>query len=104
MCVGSPTAGAWSSFQRRPDDEFETDRWSVRSAAQSRKLEPNRCATAAILYCQSSVDVAIGLPLRIGNMRSLPIFRETDPTAPSPSSLRRYGRWHSRPHAAKPAR
>ena len=24
MCVGSPTAGAWSSFQRRPDDEFET--------------------------------------------------------------------------------
>ena len=26
MCVGSPTAGAWSSFQRRPDDEFETDR------------------------------------------------------------------------------
>ena len=30
MCVGSPTAGAWSSFQRRPDDEFETDRF-VRS-------------------------------------------------------------------------
>ena len=28
MCVGSPTAGAWSSFQRRPDDEFETDRWN----------------------------------------------------------------------------
>ena len=27
MCVGSPTAGAWSSFQRRPDDEFETDTW-----------------------------------------------------------------------------
>ena len=26
MCVGSPTAGAWSSFQRRPGDEFETDR------------------------------------------------------------------------------
>ena len=26
MCVGSPTAWAWSSFQRRPDDEFETDR------------------------------------------------------------------------------
>ena len=26
MCVGSPTAGAWSSFQRRLDDEFETDR------------------------------------------------------------------------------
>ena len=26
MCVGSPTAGAWSRFQRRPDDEFETDR------------------------------------------------------------------------------
>ena len=25
MCVGSPAAGAWSSFQRRPDDEFETD-------------------------------------------------------------------------------
>ena len=29
MCVGSPTAGAWSSFQRRPDDEFETDRKSA---------------------------------------------------------------------------
>ena len=29
MCVGSPTAGAWSSFQRRPDDEFETDRRRV---------------------------------------------------------------------------
>ena len=29
MCVGSPTAGAWSSFQRRPDDEFETDRSRV---------------------------------------------------------------------------
>ena len=28
MCVGSPTAGAWSSFQRRPDDEFETDRFA----------------------------------------------------------------------------
>ncbi len=27
MCIGSPTAGAWSSFQRRPDDEFETDRY-----------------------------------------------------------------------------
>ena len=27
MCVGSPTAGVWSSFQRRPDDEFETDTW-----------------------------------------------------------------------------
>ena len=26
MCVGSPTAGTWSSSQRRPDDEFETDR------------------------------------------------------------------------------
>ena len=32
MCVGSPTAGAWSSFQRRPDDEFETDRRPVREA------------------------------------------------------------------------
>ena len=61
------------------------------------KTVGHRCATAAILCCRSSVDVAIGLPLRIGNMRSLPIFRETDPTAPSPSSLRRYGRWHSRP-------
>ena len=25
MCVGSPTAGTWSSSQWRPDDEFETD-------------------------------------------------------------------------------
>ena len=30
MCVGSPTAGAWSSFQQRPDDEFETDRLLLR--------------------------------------------------------------------------
>ena len=30
MCVGSPTAGAWSSFQRRPDDEFETDKLRCR--------------------------------------------------------------------------
>ena len=29
MCVGSPTAGAWSSFQRRPDDEFETDTYGA---------------------------------------------------------------------------
>ena len=33
MCVGSPTAGAWSSFQRRPDDEFETDRCGRRTVA-----------------------------------------------------------------------
>jgi len=26
MCVGSPTAGTWSSSRWRPDDEFETDR------------------------------------------------------------------------------
>ena len=26
MCVGSPTAGTWSSSQWRPDNEFETDR------------------------------------------------------------------------------
>jgi Family of unknown function (DUF7019) len=25
MCVGFPTAGTWSSFQWRPDNEFETD-------------------------------------------------------------------------------
>jgi CRP/FNR family transcriptional regulator, cyclic AMP receptor protein len=25
MCVGSPTAGTWSSSQSRPDNEFETD-------------------------------------------------------------------------------
>ena len=37
MCVGSPTAGAWSSFQRRPDDEFETDR-------------PNTAAAMLILF------------------------------------------------------
>jgi predicted nucleotidyltransferase len=29
MCVGSPTAGTWSSSQWRPDDEFETDRPGV---------------------------------------------------------------------------
>ena len=35
MCVGSPTAGAWSSFQRRPDDEFETDRsWRTLEAVE----------------------------------------------------------------------
>jgi hypothetical protein len=28
MCAGSPTAGTWSSSQRRPDNEFETDRRS----------------------------------------------------------------------------
>ena len=27
MSVGFPTAGAWSSSQWRPDNEFETDRW-----------------------------------------------------------------------------
>src|SRR6202022_3602275 len=26
MCAGSPTAGTWSSFQWRPNNEFETDR------------------------------------------------------------------------------
>ena len=35
MCVGSPTAGAWSSFQRRPDDEFETDRFYVYGKARA---------------------------------------------------------------------
>ena len=29
-CVGCPTAGAWFSFQWRPDNEFETDRSRVR--------------------------------------------------------------------------
>ena len=37
MCVGSPTAGAWSSFQRRPDDEFETDRRTVGLSARVRR-------------------------------------------------------------------
>ena len=36
MCVGSPTAGAWSSFQRRPDDEFETDTLAFYGAAGAR--------------------------------------------------------------------
>src|SRR5262245_53109409 len=30
MCVGSRTVGTWSSFPWRPDDEFETDRRSLR--------------------------------------------------------------------------
>ena len=30
MCVGSPTAGTWSSSQWRPDNEFETDRTTSR--------------------------------------------------------------------------
>ena len=38
MCVGSPTAGAWSSFQRRPDDEFETDRSLLRQIVLLFKL------------------------------------------------------------------
>ena len=29
MSVGFPTAGTWSSSQWRPDNEFETDRYSV---------------------------------------------------------------------------
>ena len=41
MCVGSPTAGAWSSFQRRPDDEFETDTPSSRRA--QRHAHENGC-------------------------------------------------------------
>ena len=31
MSVGSPTAGTWSSSQWRPDNEFETDRFSEAS-------------------------------------------------------------------------
>ena len=48
MCVGSPTAGAWSSFQRRPDDEFETDRVAGPSTAAGsdrpvvERASPNR--------------------------------------------------------------
>jgi hypothetical protein len=33
MCVGSPTAGTWSNSQRRPDDEFETDRRQLAARA-----------------------------------------------------------------------
>jgi hypothetical protein len=29
MCVGSPTAGTWSSSQWRRDNEFETDRHQI---------------------------------------------------------------------------
>ena len=29
MCVGSPTAGTWSSSRWRPDNEFETHRMDV---------------------------------------------------------------------------
>ena len=32
MCVGFPTAGTWSSFQWRPDNEFETDRQKRRAS------------------------------------------------------------------------
>ena len=39
MCVGSPTAGAWSSFQRRPDDEFETDRYIKWSKTLGEQVE-----------------------------------------------------------------
>ena len=38
MCVGSPTAWAWSSFQRRPDDGFETDRYANRIFFVSRSV------------------------------------------------------------------
>ena len=36
MCVGSPTAGTWSSSQWRPDDEFETDTLSPHVAERLR--------------------------------------------------------------------
>jgi hypothetical protein len=38
MCVGSPTAGTWSSSQWRPDDEFETDRWPETGHREGRRL------------------------------------------------------------------
>ena len=44
--------------------------WSVSSAAQSRNEDRNPCATAAIPTYWSilgSVDIDVGLPLRIGN-------------------------------------
>ena len=50
--------------------------WTVSSAAQSRNDERKPCATAAILWYWSilgSVDMPIGLPLRIGNTSRLPI-------------------------------
>ena len=62
MCVGSPTAGTWSSSQWRPDDEFETDnlraltepkgRFSSVSFADARELEHPRtraCAGVGLL-------------------------------------------------------
>ena len=52
MCVGSPTAGAWSSFQRRPDDEFETDRFrsSFRDWAAERTNTPREVVEAALAH------------------------------------------------------
>ncbi len=34
MRVGFPTAGPWFSYQWRPDNEFETDRWACDASGE----------------------------------------------------------------------
>ena len=61
MCVGSPTAGAWSSFQRLPDDEFETDRSSSPCCRPATQRRGDRLASTWAFPTQPSlVFVFIG--------------------------------------------
>src|ERR1700730_5421421 len=54
MCVGSPTAGTWSSSQWRPDYEFETDR--RRSAWLSRCTKSIRWGSRRILTDAATIS------------------------------------------------
>ena len=48
MCVGSPTAGTWSSSQWRPDNEFETDRGRALGCAVSAAAAPIAALTLIV--------------------------------------------------------
>jgi hypothetical protein len=64
MCVGSPTAGTWSSSQWQPDDEFETDRRG-RDATGRRPAPPLRPRRRRVDQSQSAHPYADSAPVHL---------------------------------------
>ena len=91
MCVGSPTAGAWSSFQRRPDDEFETDSRDDASNVAS-------TASSSVLRYHETMVRDVARPPSSASNRSEPrslLASETRPPVSPDSSSSSGSNWKS---------
>ncbi len=64
MCVGSPTAGTWSSFQWRPDNEFETDRYYVNFSYRPEERYLDEAAALVAKAIEQDAEGFLGIFLR----------------------------------------